>query len=140
MNKQDKLWDKQGKLIEDIRFTLETFEEETVSFIDVTEEYPTTNDFIGQSVIETYGGNLGYSMCGEDGETIFAQSFSGKKQIWTHLSNGGIKKIQFLVVDPSTETPIKKIDYVAKKINELREAQQELEVLESAEKVSDEDE
>ncbi|MGG5331653.1 hypothetical protein [Enterococcus sp. AZ163] len=133
MNKQDKLWEQQDKLLGDIEFVLNAYQEEMPIYSVVTEDYPAIEGFIGNSILETGDGKPGHLMQGENGETIFVQFFSDDKKVYTYIKDGLITRYEFLVLDYEIDTPIKKLKYVAKKVDELKKVQQELEALETAE-------
>lgn len=130
MNKQDQLWEQQDKLIGDIDFILRAFQEETPIYNIVTDNYPAIDGFIGSSVLETSDGNAGYIMHGENDEIIFAQFFSDNKKIHTYMKDGKIISQQFLVLDPEMKGSANKLKCLAKKVDELRVIQTELNEIE----------
>ena len=130
MNKQDQLWEPQDKLIGDIDFILRAFQEETPIYNIVTDNYPTIEKFIADSVLETSDGNAGHIMHGENDEIIFAQFFSDNKKIHTYMKDGKIISQQFLVLDPELKGSLNKLDCLVKKAEELRVIQSELDEIE----------
>ncbi|MGL9969485.1 hypothetical protein [Enterococcus sp. DIV1420a] len=130
MNKQDQLWEQQDKLIGEIDFILRAFQEETPIYNIVTDDYPAIEGFIGNSVLETSEGNAGYIMHGEDNEIVFAQFFSDDKKIHTYMKDGKIISQQFLVLDPEMKGSANILNCLAKKVDELRAIQTELDELE----------
>lgn len=132
MNRKDQLWEQQDKLIGGIDFVLRAYEEDSQPNKVVTEDYPTVKSFIGQSVLIALQTNEpGFTMQGENGETIMAQHFSGGKQLWTYIKDGKIVKYEFMVLDTEIDTPLKKLDFLAEKVEELRVIQSELDGLEA---------
>lgn len=129
-NKQDQLLDLQDKIITGISFALESFQEGGSPFRDVTHEYPSFEAFVGESILGTIDGSPGYTMQSESGETIFVQDLSTGKQIWTYFKDGQVSKYKFLEVDSEIYTPMRKLDYVGKGIEELKMIQSDLDELE----------
>jgi hypothetical protein len=125
-NKQGQLLDLQDKIIRGISFALESFQEGGSPFRDVTHEYPSFEGFVGESILGTIDGSPGYTMQSEGGETIFVQDLSAGKQIWTYFKDGQVSKYKFLEVDTEIDTPMKKLAYVGKGIEELKMIQSEL--------------
>ena len=130
MSKQDQLWEQQDKLIGDIDFILRAFQEETPIYNIVTDNYPTIEGFICNSMLETSDGNAGHMMHGRNDEIIFAQFFSDNKKIHTYIKDGKIISQQFLVFDPEMKGSLNKLDCLVKKAKELRVIQSELDELE----------
>lgn len=134
MNKQDKLWEQQDKLLGDIEFVLNAYQEDTPIYSVVTDDYPSIEKFIGKSALETSDGKPGHLMQGENGETIFVQFFSDDKKVYTYIKDEQITKYVFLVLDYEIDTPIKKLKYVAKKVDELLAIQIGLDEIDEEEK------
>lgn len=127
---KDQLWEQQEKLIGDIEFILQAFQEESPIYNNVTDKFPTIEDFIGDSVLSTSDGNAGYIMHGDNDELIFAQFFSDNKKIHTYVKDRIIVKQQFLVIDPEMEGPLNKLETLVKRVNDLKAIQKELDELE----------
>lgn len=129
MSEQEKLWDEQNSLIEGINFILKAYQEETPINKLVTNDYPTIEGFIGQSVLETCDGNTGFFMGGPNGENIYVQFFSEGKKIHTYMKDGKILKYDFLITDNELDSPMKKLKHLKNKIIELQKIQYDLDVL-----------
>jgi hypothetical protein len=125
MNKQNEVWEVADDIIGNIDFILNAYNEGVPIYKIVKDE--SIEGFIGHSVLETTNGSPGYTMRGENGETIFVQLFSDDKKIHTYLKDGKVSRHEFLVLDKEVDTPTKKLEYIKKKINELIAIQPELE-------------
>lgn len=129
-NYLETLYEQADEVVGKIEYLISAFNEGSVIYNVVTEDYPTLEAFIGKSVLETSDGRPGYIAHGQDGESVFCQQYSDNKQIQTYIKDGKITEYKFLIVDKNIDTSVKKLQAIKRLTGELISTQIEIDKLE----------
>ncbi|WP_348920150.1 hypothetical protein [Enterococcus rotai] len=128
--KIEDLYTQQEEKLSQTEHLLNAFQEESVLFNDVTDDFVTIEQFIGNSVLETHDGTTGYLMSTDNPEIkIFAQFYSDDKKTWTYIKGTQITDVRYLVLDKEIDTQVKKLNKLESLVVDMADLQKRIDEL-----------